>query len=193
MDSFIDDDESNLIEELLTFEDSFGLCLKNPDFIYALDDDSGEIWPLDISPSSDESSLVVNPIKNDSHDIPIDPKEWLVTDQTTRRQRPPRLYEFLILLLHKLHYASYASYKDRALGLFEIYEPEKVADLWQHVKNRQSGQKMTYDKFARAIRWYYKTDIMKKTNARYTFQFSSRTLAGIIIDENNNITINSPV
>jgi hypothetical protein len=188
----IDELEDALIEGLLSLENPFGSCLKNPDSMFT-DDDIFENWSPDISPSYEEPYSSVNPIKNNSLDIPTDPREWLVTDQTTRRQRPPRLYEFLILLLHKAHYASYASYKDRALGLFEIYEPEKVADLWQQVKNRQSMQKMTYDKFARAIRWYYKADIMRKTNARYTFQFSPKTLAGIIIDENNNITINSPM
>jgi hypothetical protein len=54
------------------------------------------------------------------------------------------------------------------------------------VKNRHSQQKMTYDKFARAIRWFYKSDTMRKTNTRYTFQFSPQILSTPIIDVNNN-------
>ena len=77
--------------------------------------------------------------------------------------------------------------------MFEIIEPEKVAGLWQQVKNRQATKDMTYENFARAIRCYYKPDIMRPTHTRSTFQFSPRTLAAIIVDENNNITINSPV
>jgi hypothetical protein len=88
---------------------------------------------------------------------------------------------------------SYASYKNKDQGVFEIHQPEKVANLWQHVKNRQSNQPMTYDKFARAIRWYYEKDVMRKTNARHTFQFSPKTLAGITTDENNNIIIKHSV
>jgi hypothetical protein len=122
-----------------------------------------------------------------SQDIPTHPNEWLVRDQISRRLRPPRLYEFLYLLLQKPSYASYASYKDKSQGIFQVHEPEKIADLWQQVKNRQTHQRMTYDNFARAIRWYYKTDIMTKTNTRYTFQFSSRVLQEFINDENNNV------
>lgn len=143
-------------------------------------------------PAGDQSIPIVNPNGKISDDIPINPKEWLITDPSGR-QRAPRLFEFLILLLHKSHYASYAFYKDKARGIFEISQPEKVAYLWQQVKNRQAIHQMTYDKFARAVRWYYKDDIMTKTNARYTFQFSARTLSCIETDENNNVVIHSPV
>lgn len=137
--------------------------------------------------------LEYNPFVQNTEEIPTNPKEWLIVDPASRRQRPPRLYEFLILLLHKPQYASYASYKDQNRGIFEISQPDKVAHLWEQVKNRQAIHKMTYDKFARAIRWYYKTDIMTKTNARYTFQFSLKTLSCIAFDENNNIIIHSPM
>jgi len=126
-----------------------------------------------------------NPVESSSDDIPTDPKEWLVADQTSRRLRAPRLYEFLFLLLQKPHYASYASFTDKSHGIFKVHEPEKIADLWEQVRNRQSNLKMSYDKFARAVRWYYKSDIMKKTNARYTFQFSLKTLKEFIVDKNN--------
>jgi hypothetical protein len=137
----------------------------------------------------EEPQPPVNSAESSSPDIPTDPKEWLVTEQGSRRQRPPRLYEFLIMLLEKPHYASYASYKDKSQGVFEIHEPEKVANLWQQVKNRQSSQKMTYDNFARAVRWYYKGEIMKKTNARYTFQFTPKTLKLLIIEEDDYIAV----
>ena len=119
-------------------------------------------------------------------DIPTDMKEWQVTDSHTQRQRPPRLLEFLLLLLEKSHYQPYASYTNRAEGVFHIHEPEKVAHLWEQVKNRHSQQRMTYDKFARAIRWFYKNDTMKKTNTRYTFQFSPKMLAASSIEVNSN-------
>jgi hypothetical protein len=142
-----------------------------------------------LSPApSPEPSPTTNLVESSWHDIPLNPKEWQIIDKISKRQRPPRLYEFLILLLQKSHYETYASFKDKSLGIFEVHEPEKVAELWQQIKNRQSHQKMTYDKFARGIRWYYKLGIMKKTNARYTFQFSPKTLKEFIIDENNNTT-----
>ena len=183
--------ESDLLEFLESGE-LFDQCIENSDFELYNPAFIDSLTP-DNSPVSEEPSPPLSPMKNLPQDIPTNAKEWFVPDQNSGRQRPPRLYEFLILLLHKPHYVSYASYKDETRGLFEIFEPEKVAKLWEQVKNRQAIHEMTYDKFARAIRWYYPADIMVKTNARYTFQFSSRTLAGIIIDENNNITINPPV
>ena len=126
---------------------------------------------------------------NSTQDIPTIPKEWLVTDKASKRQRPPRLFEFLLLLLENPTYASYASYTNKSQGIFQVHDPDKIADLWEQVKNRQSQQKMTYDKFARAIRWYYTSDIMRKTNTRYTFQFSPKTLKEFFIDENSNATM----
>jgi len=121
-----------------------------------------------------------------SFDIALDRREWLIQDSISKRQRSPRLFEFLILLLGNSRYESYASFTDRSKGIFQIHQPNKVAELWQAVKSRQSNQKMTYDKFARAIRWYYKSNIMQKTNTRYTFQFSSKSLRTYFVDENNN-------
>ena len=179
-DNFLDD-VINLQDESSPFHSSYSDLLDSPNNL------SPNVLPPSPPPSE------TNPCVQNCEDIPANPKEWLIIDQTSRRQRPPFLYEFLILLLHKPEYASYASYKDRKRGIFEISQPDKVAELWEQVKNRQAIQKMTYDKFARAIRWYYKKDIMTKTNARYTFQFSLKTLSCIVIDENNNITIHSPI
>ena len=116
----------------------------------------------------------------------INRKDWLVEDPMSKRMRSPRLFEFLILLLQKSGYDFYASFTNREKGIFQISKPEKVAELWQAVKSRQSHQKMTYDKFARAVRWYYKSNIMQKTNTRYTFQFCPRIMKVYFFDENNN-------
>ncbi|CAF0846350.1 unnamed protein product [Rotaria sp. Silwood1] len=116
-------------------------------------------------------------------DIPFEHDEWLVFDSTLGRHRSPRLLEFLRLLLDKTHYASYASYTNLSIGMFTIHKPNEVAALWEKVKSRQSNHTMTYDKFARAIRWYYKLGIMVKTNARYTFQFGPGIL---LLDQNMN-------
>ncbi len=116
-------------------------------------------------------------------DVSLDSNEWLVCDSITGRRRAPRLYEFLRYLLEKPQYASYASYIDKSAGVFQIHQPSEVATLWEKIKSRQAKQPMTYEKFARAIRWYYKSGIMVKTNARYTFQFGTCVLE---TDENNN-------
>ncbi|CAF0936673.1 unnamed protein product [Rotaria sordida] len=151
--------------------------------------DSLKGWLIDFSPSQfeTESTDSLNDFSEvPSYDVPLNRKEWLVEDLISKRQRSPRLFEFLILLLGKPQYICYASFIDKSKGIFLIHQPQKVAELWQAVKSRQSNQRMTYDKFARAIRWYYKSNIMQKTNTRYTFQFSSKTLKNYFLDENNN-------
>jgi hypothetical protein len=177
-----------------------GIVNFDPDQM-CIDDDSNtyvqslEDWLFEHFPLTPETDLSCNTddgLNTFLFDIPLNRKEWLVQDSLSKRQRSPRLFEFLILLLGKSHYESYASFTDRSKGLFQIYKPEKVAELWQAVKSRQSNQKMTYDKFARAIRWYYKSNIMQKTNTRYTFQFSPVTLKNYFVDENNNTTMNIP-
>ena len=177
-----------ILDDLLPLEDNTDL-LNDDEFTAVL---MGLNSPSDLflepMTVAEESYMIFDPFETSSNTIPTNSKEWMVTDQTSKRQRPPRLFEFLILLLQKPHYVSYASYTNKSQGIFQIHKPDMVADLWQQVKNRQSNQNMTYDKFARAIRWYYKSDIMKKTNARYTFQFSPATLKTFITDENNNST-----
>jgi hypothetical protein len=185
----LDDTDDNY--DFMLFDGTVDL---NPDQM-CIDADSSvfidfkENWLPDSFPSPfelDSSFDLDDMLKIMSFDIPLNRKEWLVQDRVSKRHRSPRLFEFLILLLGKSHYESYASFCDRSKGLFQIHQPAKVAELWQAVKSRQSNQKMTYDKFARAIRWYYKSNIMQKTNTRYTFKFSPETLRNYIIDENNN-------
>ncbi|CAF3352522.1 unnamed protein product [Rotaria sp. Silwood2] len=150
------------------------------------DFDSSDSFMQEIFTLSDELQPTFNPADNVSYDMTTNSREWLVMDKASKRQRPPRLYEYLLLLLENSHYTSYASYTNKSEGIFQIHEPEKVAELWQKVKSRQSNQKMTYDKFARAVRWYYQAGIMKKTNTRYTFQFSLKTMKEFSIDQDNN-------
>ncbi|CAF3377574.1 unnamed protein product [Rotaria sp. Silwood2] len=149
---------------------------------YESDDNDECLCMLDLPTRSsvDEQSSTCEP------HIIFEPNEWVVFYSSFGHHRPPRLLEFLRLLLDKTHYASYASYTNRSVGMFKIHKPNEVAALWEKVKSRQSTQRMTYDKFARAIRWYYKSGIMIKTKLSYTFQFGSSILR---LDEiNNHIT-----
>lgn len=131
---------------------------------------------FNLSTSPVPISETVDIADQSSTEVPNRRKYWLIEDKNSKRKRAPRLYEFLVLLVKNPDYEDLASFTDREKGLFQIYKPEKVAALWESVKNRQSNSRMTYDKFARAIRWYYKTNLMKKTNTKYTFQFSTQLL-----------------
>jgi hypothetical protein len=118
-------------------------------------------------------------------EIPTDPNEWTVHDVEMNRLRSPLIIEYLVLLLNNPRYNSYASFTNRAEGLFRIDQPERVAALWQQVKGRQSSSPMTYDKFARAIRWCYTRGTMIKTQTRHTFQFSPTVLSQYVLTQQN--------
>ena len=44
-------------------------------------------------------------------------------------------------------------------GEFKLVQPDAVAELWGHRKNKAG---MNYDKMSRAMRYYYNKDVMKK-------------------------------
>ncbi|CAF0770852.1 unnamed protein product [Rotaria sordida] len=101
----------------------------------------------------------------------IDVREWFVTDETSGRSRRPLLHEFLRQLLNNKNYSDIAAYIDRSKGIFRFYQKNTAAELWQRVKGRNSDSVMTYEKLARAIRYYYSSGIIHPTPGRFTFQF----------------------
>lgn len=111
------------------------------------------------------------PLRNQTNEIPFDPREWLVTDQTTGKHRAPRQYEFLLLLLRHPNYTSYIVWLDQSQGIFKITKPKDVAALWGRVKHRQTIGLMDYETFTRGIRFQYKSGKMIKTHRKHTFRF----------------------
>jgi hypothetical protein len=147
---------------------------KYDELQFSTDQEALVLNPAEDLPLSDTTTpvfnLPVHPPYSESASSTIN-NEWSVMDKSSNQQRPPRLIEFLKLLLKKPDYHSYAEYTDVQNGIFRIKKPEETAHLWEQVKHRQSTKPMTYDKFSRCIRCYYKSKLMKKTNTSFTFQF----------------------
>ena len=120
--------------------------------------------------------------------------DWHVTDEKTRKRRSPRLFEFLRQLLDDDAYAHIATYTDKKRGIFQFHQQNTAADLWQQVKARNcdtskssdshirllsivllSRLEMTYEKFARAIRYYYPSETMCRCKGRFTFRFGQKS------------------
>ncbi|CAF1060978.1 unnamed protein product [Adineta steineri] len=106
-------------------------------------------------------------------DISFVSNEWLITDELTKKIRPPKLYEFLRLLLDNLFYISYASWLNKDEGLFKIHKPLEVAELWAKVRGRCTNNNIDYDKFSRSIRYYYEEKTMIPTRTKYTYRFAN--------------------
>ncbi|CAF2346183.1 unnamed protein product [Rotaria sp. Silwood2] len=130
------------------------------------------LYPISVT-NTPEYSLLNNIMQpnDDSNEFSVNPKEWLIIDPTSRRRRAPRQNEFLYLLLDRPYYSSYLTWLNKNEGLFKIHAPEQVAKLWSKVKNRKTNGTMNYDKFARGLRFYYKSGSMIKTHKKHTFRF----------------------
>ncbi|XP_075703332.1 transcription factor ETV7-like [Rhinoderma darwinii] len=79
------------------------------------------------------------------------------------------LWDYLHKLLEDKRYESSIRWEDKELKIFRIVDPNKLAAFWGNHKNRPN---MTYEKMSRALRQYYKINLLKKEfGQRLTFRF----------------------
>merc|ERR1719328_521395 len=81
------------------------------------------------------------------------------------------LWDFLQQLLNDpgQRYTSYIQWKNKETGVFKIVDPSGLARLWGIQKNHLS---MNYDKMSRALRYYYRVNILRKVQGeRHCYQF----------------------
>ncbi|XP_077464542.1 transcription factor ETV7 [Stigmatopora argus] len=79
------------------------------------------------------------------------------------------LYDYVYKMLCDDRYQEYIRWEERGSLVFRIVDPNGLARLWGHHKNRDN---MTYEKMSRALRHYYKLNIIKKERGqRLLFRF----------------------
>ncbi|KAM5324954.1 transcription factor ETV7 isoform 2-T2 [Glossophaga mutica] len=69
------------------------------------------------------------------------------------------LWDYVYQLLSDTRYESYIRWEDKNAKIFRVVDPNGLARLWGNHKNRVN---MTYEKMSRALRHYYKLNIIKK-------------------------------
>ncbi|NXK94814.1 ETV7 factor, partial [Formicarius rufipectus] len=69
------------------------------------------------------------------------------------------LWEYVYQLLSDSRYEPYIRWEDKEAKVFRVVNPNGLAQLWGNHKNRVN---MTYEKMSRALRHYYKLNIIKK-------------------------------
>ncbi|KAM9320251.1 transcription factor ETV7-like [Gastrophryne carolinensis] len=78
------------------------------------------------------------------------------------------LWDYLYQLLDDKRYKSVIKWEHKELKIFKVVDPNKLAALWGNHKNRPN---MTYEKMSRALRQYYKINLLKKESGqRLTFR-----------------------
>ncbi|XP_017539540.1 transcription factor ETV7 isoform X2 [Pygocentrus nattereri] len=79
------------------------------------------------------------------------------------------LWDYVYHLLLDCRYESYIRWEDPDSMVFRVVDPNGLARLWGNHKNRAN---MTYEKMSRALRHYYKLNIIKKESGqRLLFRF----------------------
>ena len=81
------------------------------------------------------------------------------------------LWDFLQQLLNdrEQRYSRYIAWRNAETGVFKIVDPPGLARLWGIQKNHLS---MNYDKMSRALRYYYRVNILRKVQGeRHCYQF----------------------
>ncbi|XP_048124331.1 transcription factor ETV6-like isoform X1 [Alosa alosa] len=79
------------------------------------------------------------------------------------------LWDYVYQLLSDSRYENYIRWEDTESKVFRIMDPNGLARLWGNHKNRTN---MTYEKMSRAMRHYYKLNIIRKEpGQRLLFRF----------------------
>ncbi|XP_023154539.2 transcription factor ETV6 isoform X1 [Amphiprion ocellaris] len=79
------------------------------------------------------------------------------------------LWDYVYQLLSDSRYENYIRWEDPENKVFRILDPNGLARLWGNHKNRTN---MTYEKMSRALRHYYKLNIIRKEpGQRLLFRF----------------------
>ncbi|KAB5546057.1 hypothetical protein PHYPO_G00067720 [Pangasianodon hypophthalmus] len=73
------------------------------------------------------------------------------------------LWNYVYQLLLDPRYEAYIRWEDRDSMIFRVVDPNGLARLWGNHKNRAN---MTYEKMSRALRHYYKLNIIKKESGQ---------------------------
>ncbi|KAG8438323.1 hypothetical protein GDO86_008851 [Hymenochirus boettgeri] len=109
---------------------------------------------------------------------PINPYTMAYTETEVKKSQEPlqkasakkhnprgtHLWEFIrdILLMPERN-PGLIKWEDRSEGVFRFLKSEAVAQLWGRKKNNSS---MTYEKLSRAMRYYYKREILERVDGR---------------------------
>ncbi|XP_066481463.1 ETS-related transcription factor Elf-3 [Tiliqua scincoides] len=91
-------------------------------------------------------------------------RDCLETKKSKHSPRGIHLWEFIRdILIHPEMNEGLLKWEDRREGIFKFLRSEAVAQLWGQKKKNSS---MTYEKLSRAMRYYYKREILERVDGR---------------------------
>ncbi|XP_056659762.1 ETS homologous factor [Monodelphis domestica] len=100
----------------------------------------------------------------DSPDLKKEQEHPAKSHTKKHNPRGTHLWEFIRdILLNPEKNPGLIKWEDRSEGIFRFLKSEAVAQLWGKKKNNSS---MTYEKLSRAMRYYYKREILERVDGR---------------------------
>uniref|UniRef100_A0A8C3PN50 ETS-related transcription factor Elf-3 n=1 Tax=Calidris pygmaea TaxID=425635 RepID=A0A8C3PN50_9CHAR len=91
-------------------------------------------------------------------------RDCLESRKSKHSPRGTHLWEFIRdILIHPELNEGLMKWEDRQEGVFKFLRSEAVAQLWGQKKKNSS---MTYEKLSRAMRYYYKREILERVDGR---------------------------
>nr|XP_043891258.1 ETS homologous factor isoform X1 [Solea senegalensis] len=117
----------------------------------------GEIYDSSLHPLA--------PVASPTPSSPDIKRSYSRTHQVKKHNpRGTHLWEFIRdILLNPERNPGLIKWEDRTEGVFRFLKSEAVAQLWGKKKNNSS---MTYEKLSRAMRYYYKREILERVDGR---------------------------
>uniref|UniRef100_A0A4W6D3P8 E74-like factor 3 (ets domain transcription factor, epithelial-specific ) n=2 Tax=Lates calcarifer TaxID=8187 RepID=A0A4W6D3P8_LATCA len=107
-----------------------------------------------------------------------------IYDCPKKNKHAPRgthLWEFIRdILIHPERNQGLMKWEDRREGVFKFLKSEAVAQMWGQKKKNSS---MTYEKLSRAMRYYYKREILERVDGRRLVYKFGKNSSGWKIEE----------
>ncbi|XP_070699423.1 ETS-related transcription factor Elf-3 [Pempheris klunzingeri] len=107
-----------------------------------------------------------------------------IYDNPKKNKHAPRgthLWEFIRdILIHPERNQGLMKWEDRHEGVFKFLKSEAVAQMWGQKKKNSS---MTYEKLSRAMRYYYKREILERVDGRRLVYKFGKNSSGWKIEE----------
>ncbi|KAM6946731.1 ETS-related transcription factor Elf-3 isoform 1-T1 [Lycodopsis pacificus] len=107
-----------------------------------------------------------------------------IYDNQKKKKHVPRgthLWEFIRdILIHPERNQGLMKWEDHREGVFKFLKSEAVAQMWGQKKKNSS---MTYEKLSRAMRYYYKREILERVDGRRLVYKFGKNSSGWKIEE----------
>lgn len=131
----------------LSFKDESSFYYPSEPF-----DNKSQLQPSSMMTSPPSCSADTKKLHNPSHQV------------KKHNPRGTHLWEFIRdILLNPERNPGLIKWENRSEGVFRFLKSEAVAQLWGKKKNNSS---MTYEKLSRAMRYYYKREILERVDGR---------------------------